>query len=141
MTISGVICVVHSKFLFSGHQYQSSAFDGLADGLVHPCRDVELGEITESVDDLLPGHAGAGRIPQGERVDLVGVEVFRRPFELSKARDEVASQFIFLMSGLKENLSIALYDDRVVRPNEHRSRACCPRMGVDIGSSAPFSSR
>ena len=103
--------------------------DRLVDVREHVGGDVELRQPAQLVEDLVAGHAGRRRVPQGQRRDPVRVQQVGGRLELGEAGEEVTRAVEVGVLRLEEHLAVALYDDGVRRVHSH---------GGTIGGSPPW---
>ena len=64
----------------------------------------------QTLKDFIGSHPSRSRIPQRERGNAIGVDVFRAFFKLGEAREVVSSILVVRVVDLEEYGSIALND-------------------------------
>ena len=82
-------------------------------------RHIVLGELIEFAQHFVGLQAGRGRIPQRERRDAVGVQIFRAFFQLGKARQRIARIFVQIVLRFEQDGFIGLDDQRVLWIERH----------------------
>ena len=75
-------------------------------------------------EDGLRGQAAGGRVPEGERRQPIGVDVFGAFLELGEARQCVARFAVEWIVNFEQHRPVALNDHRVERIHRHQS--ACP---------------
>ena len=82
-------------------------------------RHIVLGELIELAQNFIGLQPGRGRIPQGERRDAVGVQIFGAFFQLGKTRQHIARIFIQIVLRFEQDGFIGLDDQRVLWIERH----------------------
>ena len=78
-------------------------------------RDGVLAIACKLVQDLLRIHAARCRIPEGERGEAIGVDMFWRFLQLGKLRQRITGLRMLWMIYFEQNSTITLHDNRVAR--------------------------
>lgn len=103
-----------AESVFVGFEDEAAVTAGELDNFV--LERVGNGEFAVGAEDFnhaLCGHAGGGGVPDGERGDAVGMNVFRAFFELGEESEMIARRGIERVIHFKEDGTIALHDEGV----------------------------
>src|SRR5581483_1974992 len=78
------------------------------------------------VQNLLRAQTARRRVPEGERREAIGMNVFWRFLQLGKLGQRIAGLSVPRMIYFKQNGTITLHDNRVARIHEFTLRASPP---------------